>query len=337
MGLRPDGDIIARSGSESALELTPAEVAPPWPFFPPIPRHTPSPPPPREDADNIVLLHGGAASGPAARRVACLRAGPPADEEDDLIGDVIRRLSFFGVADEEDRSSAAGGSAVPLRADTLCEATARPLFWALSANLLLFDVFWAGWNYHFTEAALSLTSDADIANVDGGSVDITSSRLDRASRLARAYYLPLAVWLNGTDIAFGLCVTDRLTARERTLVLAFLTMGCALVAASLVHAHSEAALSLFAVAYGTCCGARESLKYVVLSSLFGTTALGRIQGAMTAFNILSTGAGPIAWAMCLQQTGSVRIVALGSSSALLCTGALTVAMAMCLPRTSTRR
>ena len=202
--------------------------------------------------------------------------------------------------------SPARSNFAPLEATSLRQAAGHPLFWCLAAQNLFFDLFWAGLNYHFWDFATGLMS--------GGATAVA---------LSRAYYLPLSLSLNAAEISTGLFVTDRLSVRGRVLLLGVLNTTCALVASCSVRAHSELALCLFGVAYGAGTGAREALKNVCLGSLFGTHALGRIQGLHQGFTVASTGMGPVLWALSRECAGGYGPVVVGSCVALGLAGCVT--------------
>ena len=191
----------------------------------------------------------------------------------------------------------------PLRANTLKQAVWHPLYWSLALSLSGYEVFWAGFNFHFVEAASGLTS---------GHVSPAS--------LARAYYLPLTLAFNGADIVVGVALTDRLTPIGRVRALGVLNACCALVMGGLPRVSTEGALIVFALTYGLVSGGREALLRVSLSSLFGTEALGRLEGLHQGISVCSTGMGPLLWAASLSAGGPGRIV--GASCLLLLGAAL---------------
>lgn len=145
-----------------------------------------------------------------------------------------------------------------------------------------------------------------------------------------AYYVPLTICLNGMDIIFGIGVIDRLSPSQRVRLLGATHAVGALVALTILRVRTEATLCSFAVAYGVVAGARETLRVVVLGSLFGTVALGRIQGVHQAVSLLSTGFAPLLWAVSMEVSGGPRPVVGASSAWLLCSAAAVVALSACL-------
>jgi len=195
----------------------------------------------------------------------------------------------------------------PLRAESLGKAMRAPLFWSLALSRCGFEIFWVGWNFHFVEAASALTA---------GRISL--------AHLARAYYIPLTVAFNGADIIVGVTLTDRLTSLGRIRTLAILNACSALVMGSLPLVRTEGALTIFALSFGTFAGCREALTRVSLSSLFGTRALGHIEGLHQGIMVCSTGISPLLWAASLTAGGpglmvpaSCLVLLVGATATLL--------------------
>lgn len=85
--------------------------------------------------------------------------------------------------------------------------------------------------------------------------------------------------------------------------------------ASLLWVRTESGLSAFALAYGATVGMNSACNCVVFASLFGTDALGRIQGVLAGANVASTGSGPVLFALAHRHWGSfapaTRVAAAG--------------------------
>jgi len=176
----------------------------------------------------------------------------------------------------------------PLEASSLRAAAGHPLFWCLAALNLFNDIFWAGFNYHFLSVSASL----------GGALGESSELA-----LARAYFAPLSVGLNGAQLGVGLVVIDRVPVASRARLTALVHLAAAFIMSSSLFVRSEAALSAFGFVYGVAAGTRGACLAVVLSSLFGTRALGRIQAVQQGSLVLSTGIGPLLWALSDKYTG----------------------------------
>ena len=199
-------------------------------------------------------------------------------------------------------------SAPPLSSATLRAASKHPLFWCLASLNLFNDIFWAGFNYHY------------IATVRwfGGALR-ESSELT----LTRVYFVPLSIGLNGAQIGAGMLFIDRVPVSQIARLTAIVHAATAVVMMGSLLIRTEAALSAFAILYGVVSGLRGACLSVVLSAIFGTRALGRIQGFHQGCSVLSTGSGPLMWAISLKYTGgymaAITFAATGLSLAAICT------------------
>ena len=89
--------------------------------------------------------------------------------------------------------------------------------------------------------------------------------------------------------------------------------------ARLLWVRTASGLSAFALAYGATVGMNSACNCVVFASLFGTDALGRIQGVLAGANVASTGSGPVLFALAHGHWGSfapaTRVAAAGLAPA----------------------
>ena len=204
--------------------------------------------------------------------------------------------------------SGCASSAPPLSSSTLRAASKHALFWCLASLNLFNDIFWAGFNYHY------------IATVRwfGGALR-ESSELT----LTRVYFVPLSIGLNGAQIGAGMLFIDRVPVSQIARLTAIVHAATAVVMMGSLLVRTEAALSAFAIVYGVVSGLRGACLSVVLSAIFGTRALGRIQGFHQGCSVLSTGTGPLMWAISLKYTGgymaAIAFAAAGLSLAAICT------------------
>ena len=85
----------------------------------------------------------------------------------------------------------------------------------------------------------------------------------------------------------------------------------------------------FALAYGITSGLRNASINVVLSSLFGTAAIGAIQGVHQGFLVASTGVGPLLFALSAEHSGGYTLAIVTAAGCLFAAALVTLVADSC--------
>ena len=184
---------------------------------------------------------------------------------------------------------AAKPAAPLLPADSLQRAVQYPMFWVVAAVQAVAGLFYAGLNFHFVSFVGSL----------GGEL-ASLSKLEVAS----AVFLPIAATMQTSRFLTFFLVLDHLSPR-RLLLLTALTYGLtAVLALACLQLRSTYLLELWASAYGATRGMSAALASVLNVSLYGTEALGVINGASTGIAVAASGLGPVLFSLAYDYVGS---------------------------------
>jgi MFS family permease len=176
----------------------------------------------------------------------------------------------------------------PLEVSSLREAVSHPMFWFFNLLDVGFAFFWSGLNFEFFSFLPTL----------GGELAKLS-----AERASRALFVPISVSQNLCKLLTSLCLVDRLSDRQRALACAALNLLAAACALCSPWLRTERSLFAWAVAYGLSSGARMALSEVIIASLFGTQALGRLMGANRCCSVFATGVGPLLFTLSKERAG----------------------------------
>lgn len=202
--------------------------------------------------------------------------------------------------------AAAAHNAAPLAASSLREAAAHPIFWFRGAVDATFGTFWAGFNYNYISYVSSL----------GGELAELS-----AVQIGAAVFVPLAMTTIGMQFVVGTCVIDRLSTRTCMLLVALLHAALALLTYVSLALRSQAELWAWTLVYGCTSGMRGAFSSVLNAQLYGTAALGAINGLSTGVSLGASGIGPLVYSLSLAFTGHYN-VAVTTGSAVHLAGSL---------------
>ena len=173
---------------------------------------------------------------------------------------------------------------------TLSQTTRTAMFWAIALQPA--SIFWSGMNYHIS----------DHVNLLAG-LDATEG--------AAAVYLPLALCSNIVGFLLSAFLVDRLSVKSRVRVMAstylFLLVPM-LVSLKMKNVHL---VRLFGATLGIFEGTNLAFYNIIFSSLFGRKSLAQIRGLATAFGIVFTGIGPLAFSLCKSATGDYNSIIWG--------------------------
>ena len=243
-------------------------------------------------------------------------------------------LATMGIVLLRDRPSSDGGDAASkplplgsatatraaavlplLPADSLQRVVQYPMFWVVAAVQAVAGLFYAGLNFHFVSFVGSL----------GGEL-ASLTRLQVAS----VVFLPIAATMQTSRFLTFFVVLDHLSPR-RLLLLTALTYGLtAVLALACLLLRSARLLALWASVYGATRGMSAALASVLNVSLYGTDALGVINGASTGIAVAASGLGPVVFSLAYDCLGSY---APGVQVGSVCQLVLAIAMAWLAFRT----
>ena len=214
------------------------------------------------------------------------------NEEDYATVDVTIESAAVDDAVDESMSElkATTTATTSLEGLTLSQTTRTAMFWAIALQPA--SIFWSGMNYHISDH-VSLLAGLD------------------ATEGAAAVYLPLALCSNILGFLLSAFLVDRLSVKSRVRAMAstylFLLVPM-LVSLKMKNVHL---VRLFGATLGIFEGANLAFYNIIFSSLFGRKSLAQIRGLATAFGIVFTGIGPLAFSLCKSATGDYNAIIWG--------------------------
>ena len=141
------------------------------------------------------------------------------------------------------------------------------------------------------------------------------------STTASVIFLPLSICLTATSFATGIAL-DYVTPRRRVRVAGVFYLGMSLVMIFANYITSAGIAVLFGSLYGILVGCMTCMYNIILASVFGTQALGRMQGISNAMGVASTGLGPLLFGAVRDSAGSYGPAIMGTTVGVACSGVL---------------
>ena len=130
-------------------------------------------------------------------------------------------------------------------------------------------------------------------------------------------------------------VLDRLSTRQCALLFGVCGVAVSFLTLASLTLRTATALWLWTILYGATVGAMGGFGSVLNAQLFGTDALGAINGASTGVNLAASGVGPLLYSYVAEVTGRYDVAAIaGSAIHLALSLALIAVCAVCMPGTA---